>query len=310
MTTPDSGQGPMATLPESVGLSNTSIPGANSKRFALARSIATHTTARLGMFLLLVVFCLSIFGPYLAPHEATEVVSLPFSKPGPEALLGTDYLGRDVLTRLLNGGRLILVVAVVVTAGAYTLGAPIGLITGYRRGRIDTLAVIVLDVFLSVPPIILSLLLIVAFGGSVVVAALAILVSQLFPVARLVRAFTLNASGTDYVEAALTRGESTWFILGSEILPNLRAPILADVGVRMAWSIMLYASLSFLGFGQSPEIPNWGQMISENQQGMLIQPFAVVAPVLCIGVLTVGLNMVSDVFARSTGDLHGGARGR
>ncbi|MBS1868437.1 MAG: ABC transporter permease [Actinobacteria bacterium] len=259
------------------------------------------TTGRVGLVMVLVVVLIAVFGPLVRPHDPSVVVGAPYGPSSGTALLGTEALGRDGLSRFLSGGRLLLLVGLATTTVAYLIGGALGLMMGYARGVFDAAASTVVDIFLSVPPIILALLLVAGLGSGVEIVALAVTAVQIPPIARLVRSFTLAVAATEYVEAAVARGERQGSILWHEVLPNIRIPILADIGIRMSWSIMLFASLSFLGFGQSPPAADWGLMISENRGGLLIQPLPVLVPAVAIAVLAIGTNLVSDAFGRSIG---------
>jgi ABC-type dipeptide/oligopeptide/nickel transport system permease subunit len=211
-----------------------------------------------------------------------------------------------VLSRFLSGGRVLLAVAFGATIAAYVIGGSLGLLAGYRRGVVDAVSLGVVDVFIAIPPIILSLVLVAAIGGGVAGIALAVMVVQIPPVMRLVRSFTAAVAGLEYVEAARSRGETLWSILFREILPNIRVPLLADVGIRTSWSIILFASLSFLGLGQAPPAADWGLMISENREAILITPLVVVVPALALACLSVSINLTADSLARSIGRSSGG----
>ncbi|MGE0170369.1 ABC transporter permease [Nocardioides sp.] len=261
----------------------------------------------IGVTLLVLVSSVAAIGPFVMPHDPAEVVGLSYLPPNGSHLLGTDQLGRDVLSRVLDGGWLLLISALVATLIAYAVGGSIGMLAGYRRARaLDVTASSVADIFIAVPPIIMALGLLTTLGTGVVVTTAAIALVQAPRIMRLVRTFTISIRSNEYVEAAVARGESTASILLREIAPNLRSLVLADFGIRLCWSFIMYASLSFLGLGQPPPAADWGLMISENRVGLTLQPWSVLAPILCISVLTVGVNMaaeaVSDSIGRSGGE--------
>jgi peptide/nickel transport system permease protein len=274
---------------------------------AFTAGVVRSRTGRAGLAILLLVTLIAALGPFVRPHDPAAVIGLPLTAPSGRALLGTDFLGRDLLSRFLSGGWLLILAAVVSTSAAYLTGGMLGLWAGYRRGRIVDLATIgIVDVFISIPPIIFALVLVAGVGGGVIIIAIAISAVQIPPVTRLVRAFTLTVCTSEYVEAAVARGERTSAILVREILPNLRSLILADFGIRVSWSVILFASLSFLGFGQAPPAADWGLMISENRIGLVTQPLVVLAPVFAIAALTIGINLTADAFARAIGRTSGG----
>jgi peptide/nickel transport system permease protein len=271
------------------------------RRASLLRRILHTTTGKVGFVLTFGTLFLAIFGPAFSPHSITAIVGSPFQGPSSAAPLGTDYLGRDVLSRLLHGGRLLPAAAIASASIAYVVGAPLGLVAGYRKGLVDTLIGSSANVLLSIPTIVAALILIAGFGGGVVVLILAIAFVMIAPVVRIVRSLTIEAATNEYVEAAVARGEPARSILLREILPNLRGAIGADFGVRVAWSAVLFAALNFLGFGESPPAADWGVMISENRYGLLTAPLGVVAPAIAIAAFVVGVNFMIDSWVRSWG---------
>jgi peptide/nickel transport system permease protein len=270
------------------------------------RRVGQTRSGRVGTVILLLIVVIALFGPLLAPHSIIAIVGSPFVHPSSHALLGTDFLGRDVLSRFLDGGRVLLLVAFLSTGVAYSCGGLVGLLAGYRRGPLGYGIVWVVDVFLSIPAIVLALAIIAAMGAGVGIVGFAVTVVLIAPIVRFVRILTIEASANEYVEAAIARGEKTFSIMVREILPNLRVPISADFGIRMSWSIILYASLSFLGFGRTPPAADWGLMIAENRDGLLISPWPVLAPALGIALLAISVNLVADSIARSIGRSVGG----
>ena len=184
---------------------------------------------------------------------------------------------------------------------AYLVGMSIGLIAGTSRGLPDSLLMRGMDVLLAFPPIILLLVLATGAGPSAWVLVVGVAITHVPGIARIVRAATLEVSVKGYVEAAVARGERRRFMLGREILPNIALPILADAGVRLTGSILLVASVNFLGLGLQPPSADWALMISENRGGLTIQPWACVVPIALIAMLTIGVNLIADAFARSLG---------
>ena len=271
------------------------------KRGALVRRAMATPSARIGAVLLVGLVALAVLGPLFAPHSPSELLDVPFAKPNQGNLLGTDYLGRDAFSRFLWGGRVLLVLAVLSTLLAYLIGITIGLLAAFRRGTLDAVLMGGLDLALAFPPLIFVLVLLSAIGPKlwlVIIGVAAIFAPR---VARIVRGAALDVVLHEFVEAAVARGERTPAILFREILPNLWPPILADFGVRLTGSVIVIASLSFLGFGQQPPSADWGLLIAENRAGILIQPWAVLAPVCAIAFLTVGINLVADGIVRALG---------
>lgn len=263
-------------------------------------------SGKVGTVILILIVLVAIFGPLLAPHSIIDVVGFSYASPSSKALLGTDFLGRDVLSRFLNGGRVLLIVAFASTTIAYICGGLVGLLAGYRRGLLGQGVVWVVDVFLSIPAIVLALAMIAAMGPGVGIVGLTVTVVLIPPIVRIVRIVTIEVSTYEYVEAAIARGERTFAIMVREILPNVRVPISADFGIRLSWSIILYASLSFLGFGRASPAADWGLMIAENRNGLLVSPWPLLVPALAIALLAISVNLVADSIARSIGRSVGG----
>jgi ABC-type dipeptide/oligopeptide/nickel transport system permease subunit len=242
-----------------------------------------------------------VVGPAFAPHGLGQIVSLPNQNPSASFPLGTDYVGRDVLSRFLNGGRSLIALAFVATASAYFVGVPIGLASGYLRGRVDRTIMVLVDILISLPPIILILILVSGGGQPIVFVVIGVALAHLPRVIRIVRAATLDIAARGFVERAEARGERLLTILGREILPNIWTPILADFGLRLSSSIILVASLSFLGFGLQPPAADWALMVNENRTAIYSQPYSVLIPAITIGLLAIAVNLIGDSVARSLG---------
>jgi peptide/nickel transport system permease protein len=276
-------------------------PAARRRGGAFARRALATTSARIGAVLLVGIVALAIFGPFFAPHSPSKLIGIPFSEPGHGLLLGTDYLGRDAFSRFLWGGRVLLVLAVLSTLLAYVIGISVGLLAAFQRGFPDTVLMGGLDLALAFPPLIFVLVLLSAIGPKLWLVVVGVGLIFAPRVARIVRGAALDVVLHEFVEAAVARGERTAAILFREILPNLWPTILADFGIRLTGSVIVIASLSFLGFGEQPPAADWGLLIAENRSGILIQPWVVVAPVFAIALLTVGINLVADGVVRALG---------
>jgi peptide/nickel transport system permease protein len=254
-----------------------------------------------GLAVLGLVIGVALIGPLVAPHPIDVPIGLPGSGPSDSALLGTDFLGRDVLSRVLHGGIPVLELSVSTIVVTYMLGCTIGMTAGMSRTWLDPLLMRLVDLFLVFPPLLLLLLLISGAGTSSWVLAIGI-VMVLFPgVARIVRTATLEASTSAYIEAAVARGERSVAIAAREVLPNIAPTILADVGVRFSGAIVLAASVNFLGLGSQPPTANWALMVAENREIIATNPWSVFAPALLLALLTISVNMVSDAYVRSLG---------
>jgi peptide/nickel transport system permease protein len=255
----------------------------------------------IGLGLLLLVLLVAAVGPYVAPHSATAPIGAPLSGPSGGALLGTDFLGRDVLSRLLDGGRSVIGLAAAATALAYAVGLAIGLIAGYSRTFADPLLMRTVDVLLAFPPLLFLLVLIAGTGSSVWTLVVGVAAIQAPAISRIVRTATLETSVRGYVEAAVARGERAVAVVGREVLPNILAPVLVDAGLRFTFSILIIASVNFLGLGLQPPSSDWARMIGENREYISLNYLAVVAPAAMIALLTIGVNLTGDAIARSLG---------
>jgi peptide/nickel transport system permease protein len=254
---------------------------------------------RIGLALLIITLAVIILGPVVSPFPPTKIVGPPFAPPGGQFPLGTDVLGRDVLSRLLWGGESVLWLGGLATVLGYAVGGTIGLAAGFLRGWVDTALMRLMDVILAVPPLLFLLVLATGAGAGAVVAVAGVALIQVPGIARIIRAATLEVAGKGYIEAASARGERTSHILFREITPNITPTIVADGGTRLTVSILSIAALTFLGVGLQPPAANWALMMTENRPGLTYQPWAVIAPALMLAALTLSINLVADAYARS-----------
>jgi peptide/nickel transport system permease protein len=268
-----------------------------SGRLRFARTPA----GAVGLALLVAVVGFALVGPFLAPHPPDKPVGVPLTGPADGAPFGTDFLGRDVLSRALWGGRSVLALAGLATVLAYAGGIAVGLVAGYSRSLVDPLLMRATDVLLSFPALLFLLVLVTGAGTSKAVLVLGVALVQMPLVARIVRAATLEQSVRGFVEAAVARGERTTAILRREILPNIAGPIMADVGLRFTYAIILVASVNFLGLGLQPPSADWALIISENRNGLTLNPYVILVPAALISLLTIAVNLVGDAIARSLG---------
>lgn len=243
------------------------------------------------------VIGLVIFGPMIAPHDPDTTLGSTYMQSSKDFLLGTDALGRDVTSRVLTGGQTVLMYAAVATVLAYIAGLALGMLAGFVRRSVDNVVMRIVDVLLAFPTLVFVLLLAAAFGRGMPSIVFATALIQATAVARIIRTATLEQSVRGFVEAAVARGERTHTVLVREILPNIAPTLAADVGLRFTWSVLLLASVNFLGLGLQPPTADWGLMISENRGGMDLNPLAVLAPAAILGALTVSINVISDAWA-------------
>ncbi len=249
---------------------------------------------RVGLVITVLIVLLAVFGPLIAPHSPTQLVGAPFAGPSGRSPLGTDYVGEDVLSRVLSGGRFVLWMALSAGLIGTIGGGTLGIVAGYGRKGVDELIMRSLDVLLAIPVIVFALLFISMLGSSPLLIVVLVGISWMPTVARTVRAATLEIGRREFIDAAEVIGTPRRQILAHDILPNLMTIILVELGLRIAWSISLVSAINFLGFGISPPHADWGLMINENSTGLAVQPWAVVAPVICIALFSIGVNLLAD----------------
>jgi peptide/nickel transport system permease protein len=253
-----------------------------------------------GLVITVVIAVLAIIGPWLAPYGENEIVGKPFTMEG--SWLGTDYLGQDVWSRVLAGGGSILTISVLATALGMVLGIVIGVVAAYAGGWLDEAIMRLNDVALAFPQILLALLVLTAVDQPAWwMIVLLVGVSHAPRVARVARGVALGIVSRDFVHSAEALGESRLRVIMAEVLPNMNAPLLAEAGLRLTYSIGMVAGIGFLGFAANPGAADWGQMINENRLALLVQPWGVLAPVIVIGIFTVGTNLMADGIAQLAG---------
>lgn len=253
----------------------------------------------LGGVLLCLALIMAFLGPFLTSRDPTEIVAVPGLGPTMEYPLGTDALGRDVLSRVLHGGASVVVLPFVGMICAFGSFGLIGMTAGYKGGSLDASASFVMSVLIGIPPYLGALVIFAGLGESPVLI-IAILVFMFGPrVARVLRGAVATVRPREYVVAAEARGEHTMSIVIREIAPNVAPIVLAEFALRMTYSIVFVASLNFLGLGVSPPTPVWGLMAAENRIVISLNPWAVLAPSLAIAALALGVNFVADSVAAS-----------
>lgn len=260
---------------------------------------------KLGLIVVTFWLVIAFIGPFIAPyHEADLIADDSYLPSSSQFLLGSDYLGRDTLSRVLWGTRTTIGISLASTCIAYFIGITLGIAAAANAGWTDMGLSRVNDVFLALPNIMLALIVIAAFGSSIpilIVTAGLVYSSGVFRVAR---ALGQEIAVEDYVEAARARGEGPWWIITREILPNIIMPLATDFGFRLVFVILFISSLSFMGLGVQPPMSDWGSMVRENMQGLSYGSFASVWPAIAIATLTISLNLiVDDVSAQIGGDL-------
>lgn len=296
MSTPTPAQPPTTT-----GRTTTPAAVPRVRRREIGRTITGAARTRrgiAGLVATVAVLLVAFVGPFVTPYDPNAYVTTPFAKPSSQHLLGGDVLGRDVFSRVLDGGWKLVIMAAIATLLGVGLGALIGVYAGYRKGRTDNLFMRGVDVVLAFPQLVFALLLVSVAGASNWLLVVAVGISHAPQVARVLRASTLEVSERDYVKAIELDGFSTWRVMNGEILPNLVTPLMVELGLRMTYSIVIMAGLSFIGFGLAPPDPNWGAMINENRIGLTLNMWATISPAIVIALLTIGLNTFTDAITR------------
>jgi peptide/nickel transport system permease protein len=258
---------------------------------ALGRS----PTAVLGLALIAFWAIVALLAPWIAPYSPTANDFAAVANPRPSAThwLGTDLLGRDILSRIMWGARTVLTIAPVATGGALALGCIFGVAAGYLGGWVDAVVSRVCDILLSFPVIILYLIVIVNFGPSAINIIAVITITKAPIIARIVRGVALELRGRDYVQAARLRGESAWYVMFVEILPNARGPLVVEACLRMGYTTVAIGALGFLGVGLPPPTPDWGGMVREAYGLLTVYPHMALFPAIAITTLVVGFNLLA-----------------
>jgi peptide/nickel transport system permease protein len=274
--------------------------GSRREWLVILRRAAGSTRGAIGLSIAGAVVLLALVGPLVAPHSAVAPVTATFATPSSAAPLGGDVLGRDVLSRVLEGGWELLAMAAVGTAFGVSAGVALGIAAAYYGRWTDGIIMRIVDVFLAFPQLVFALLLVSVAGPHVWLITLAVGISHTPQVARVIRSVALDVCERDYVKAVELMDTPPRKVMFSEILPNLLSVVMVELGLRFTYSILIIAGLSFLGFGIQPPAANWGYMINENRIGLVVNPWGVIVPAGLIAVLTIGLNTFTDAIARAS----------
>jgi peptide/nickel transport system permease protein len=264
----------------------------------LRRSLRLWRT-RIGVALVGIIALLAIVGPYLAPYGPSTQAGAPISDPSGKAVLGTDYLGQDVLSRVLYGGRSILVMSIFATALGLVAGAAIGLVAAYSRNALDDTLMRGMDVIMALPQIMLALVAVAIVGPHAWVIVVAIGLTTAPRIARVARGAAQPIVERDFIAASEAMGVPRWRILSGELLPNTLGPLMVEASLRLTYSIGLIAALAYLGLSPNPNSANWGTMIKQNQIVLAVQPWGAAAPIIAIALLTMGTGLIGDGIART-----------
>ncbi|RUW24914.1 ABC transporter permease [Mesorhizobium sp. M4B.F.Ca.ET.013.02.1.1] len=262
------------------------------------RSFLGHSYNLVGVVASLVILAwtlIAIFAPYIIPHPIGDIVDDDYFGPMRQGLwLGSDYLGRDMLSRVLMGARYTVGISLAAVSIACFSGVVLGMIAAVTGGWLDTCLSRFLDAMNSIPSKLFGLVVVAAVGSSIPVLILTLAVIYIPGAYRFARALAVNINTMDFMTVARVRGESTLYLIGSEILPNIIRPVLADFGLRFVFIVLLLSGLSFLGLGLQPPLADWGALVRENIGGLPFAAPAVIVPSLAIASLTFSVNLLID----------------
>ncbi|MFQ5982427.1 MAG: ABC transporter permease [Woeseiaceae bacterium] len=283
------------------------------------RQLKFSWSGKLGICVVAFWMAIVFIGPYIAPYHEADILDealfivpgsdelypeTDFQGPSKVAYLGTDYFGRDNLSRILFGARTTIGISLAATFLAYLVGVTLGIAAAVGSDALDMALSRVNDAFLSIPTIMLGLVVIAAIGSTIPILIVLTGLIYATSVFRIARALGQDVMVSDFVEAARVRGEGLWWIITREILPNVAMPLATDFGLRFVWIILFISTLSYLGLGVQPPMSDWGSMVKENLAGLPYGSIAPLVPALAIATLTISINMiVDDISAHSGGKL-------
>ncbi len=280
---------------------NVQVAGPAQKEQSFRRRMAADPRWWVGLCLAGVPVLIAVFGPLAAPHDPLAYADVPFSPPSPGVSFGTDNLGRDVFSRFLSGGQLLLVLSALATILGVILGGLLGAGLAVVRGPVDEVAMRAADVALAFPAIVLALMFLSLIGPQPWLIVLVVALGHLPRTLRVIRGAAMSIVERDFVKYSETLGFSRLRTVVTEVLPNVVAPLMVEFGIRFTYSVGLVASLSFLGLGVQPPNPDWGNMINETRAGITIQPWGVVLPLVALAFLAIGCNLITDCIGRAVG---------
>ena len=260
-------------------------------------------TSQLGFVVIILYALVALLAPLLAPFGETEIVGELYEPWSGQFLLGTDNIGRDMLSRLIYGARNTVGIAVVITCLAFVVGALTGLLVATLGGWVDQILSRIVDILIAIPSLIFILLILSFFGTSIPVLITVIALFEATRVYRIARAVAADVEVMDYVEVAKLRGENLWWLIRREILPNVTAPLVAEFGVRFTYMFLIIAGLSFLGLGIQPPTADWGSMVRTNSVLITFGDFTPLLPAAAISLLTLSVNLVIDWFLHKSSGL-------
>jgi len=251
-------------------------------------------SAKLGLMTITAYLVVALFAPVIAPYSETEILGGAYELWSDKYLLGTDNLGRDMLSRLIFGARNTIGIALAAVIIAFVIGGVTGMLSAILGGWYDTIISRIVDILMAIPGLVFALLILTILGTSMTTLVLVIAVLDSTRVYRITRAAAMNVAVMDFVEVARLRGEGMWWVIRKEILPNIMAPLLAEFGLRFCFVFLFIAALSFLGLGIQPPTADWGSMVRDNATLINYDDITPLLPAAAIAVLTVAVNFVVD----------------
>ena len=263
-------------------------------------------SAMIGLFFTGAYFLAAIFASWIAPYGMAEIVGDSWEPASAKFLLGTDNIGRDLLTRMIYGGQTTIFVATAATILSFTLGSVLGFLAAVRGGWVDQLLSRTVDLVMSIPSLITALVVLSVMPVTLPILILVMGLLDATRVFRLSRAVAVDITVMDYVEAARLRGERQAWIIFREILPNALSPLVAEMGLRFIFAVLFISTLSFLGLGVQPPLADWGGIVKENREGIVYGISAALVPAFAIATLAISVNLVADWVLNRTTSLKGG----
>lgn len=251
-------------------------------------------SAKLGLLTIAAYLFVAIFAPFVAPYSETEILGGAYELWSEKFPLGTDNLGRDMLSRLIFGARNTIGIALAAVVIAFAIGGVMGMLSALLGGWYDSIISRVVDILMAIPSLVFALLILTILGTSITTLVLVIAVLDSTRVYRITRAAAMNIAVMDFVEVARLRGEGLWWVVRKEILPNIMAPLLAEFGLRFCFVFLFIAALSFLGLGIQPPTADWGSMVRDNATLINYDDITPLLPAAAIAILTVAVNFVVD----------------
>lgn len=253
-----------------------------------------NATAWVGLTIVGIFVFLAIFAPWIAPYGQAETVGDTWAPSSATSWMGTDQIGRDMMSRIIYGARMTIGIALATTTLSFIIGTVLGLLASTGGPIIDNVLSRIVDIMLSIPLLVFALIILSVFGSSLTTLILTIAILDSTRVFRLARAVSMNIAVLEYVEAAKLRGEGLWWIISREVLPNVLPPMISEFGLRFCFNFLFVAGLSFLGLGIQPPYADWGGMVRENGKAISFGLSAPLWPAAMIALMTVGVNLIVD----------------